>query len=250
MHVGVLIDDATCWKGEGVSDLVLDGFSYGRVAGTAPTNSDTRIKWLKRQRIDHLSTAFRPQPWEQVISVLRTMGHPDSARRVAMEKQWQMLRVARAQFPNRGAHWSYASRCIGLIFKWLYGALVGFGYKPGRLLLVMVNVWLVFGLAFWWASSPYTSPIFPSSSLFVAAKEADRSCATPTTTDIGRCGPASAFQPVLYSADALLPPDLGYQSNFKPANIGLGWMVAAETFFGWLGIALLIAALTNLIKKD
>ena len=274
MHVGVLADDAASWQ-RVRGELVLDGFTYDRIAGTdAPTNASARIEWLKHQLSSHLTTEFRPQPWEQLISVLRVMGHPGEARMIAMEKQRHMLAAARMRLHKRPS-WSGrlpAEACYWLVDRvgWhlnkrLRGDLIGFGYAPQRLLLLMTGLWVLFGLGYLWASSPGQGRLQPACSVFVAAREvsggtapAANAAARPEAKSaVGAadpCGPATQFHPFLYSLDALVPIDLGYQSSFKPADAGwrgyFRWIVGLEIALGWLGIGLLIAALTNLIKKD
>jgi hypothetical protein len=270
MHVGVLWDDPQSWK-RVRGELVLDGFRYDRIAG-APTNAYARIEWLKQQPRSHLTTEFRPQPWEQLISALRAMGHPREARVIAIEKQQHMFDAARMQLsekprwsgPSEACHW-LAERIGWQLKKWLIGDLIGFGYAPQRLLLVMVGLWAVFGLGYLWASSTGQGRLQPACSVFIAAKEVGsgivsanvpvaQSQTKPAAGGADPCGPTGRFDPFLYSADALLPIDLGYQSSFKPADTGWGgffrWIAGLEVALGWLGIGLLIAALTNLIKKE
>jgi hypothetical protein len=71
----------------------LEGLHYDRMIG--PTDAASRITRLKRQRTDQLDDEdWAPQPWEQLIKVLRDMGHPTEAAEIAMEKQ-RMMRAAR-----------------------------------------------------------------------------------------------------------------------------------------------------------
>lgn len=84
--VGSLVDDLKSWP-EGKLDL--DGFVYGRLSGKAPTDAETRLKWLKKQPALHLGQVgdgkdFKPQPWWQLQKVLRDMGHLEYARQVAI----------------------------------------------------------------------------------------------------------------------------------------------------------------------
>jgi hypothetical protein len=63
--------------------LKLDGFTYDRFAGVAPTDAAARCRWLARQSREHRIDAFRPQPYEQAAKVLREMGHAADARKIA-----------------------------------------------------------------------------------------------------------------------------------------------------------------------
>ncbi|HYU95851.1 MAG TPA: hypothetical protein VE989_06765, partial [Sphingomicrobium sp.] len=131
---------------------------------------------------------------------------------------------------------------------WMYGAFVGYGYKPGRMLGVIAGVWLACAVAYWIASAPPRD----MDPFLVPAKE-DVSSA--------REDPGS-FDPFFYSADVLLPiVDLGYGDAWRPVVSSrdpdtqkwgrrlraLRWV---EIMLGWLFGGALAAMLTQLVKKD
>lgn len=235
-RVAILVDDAASWGK--AREVVLDGFVYTRIAGTgAATDADTRIKWLKQQPHDHLGREdFRPQPWEQLIGVLRAMGHPNAARDVAIAKQQALRDAGRARS---------AKRPFASAFHWLYGQLAGFGYRPTRLFTIMVVTWAgIAGID--WRASDLFSPAKPA-----ADQVAPAQAAAPPAADAS----APVFDAAFYSLDALLPIDLGYQSRWKTDDDTLGgqllrWLAGAETIFGWIASLLLVGVLGNLIKKD
>src|SRR3546814_14087821 len=74
MRVSALLDDEGSWEGA-QGKLWLDGFTYLRFDGHAPTDARTRIAWLSKQVPEHVGKDFRTQPWEQLTMVLRAMGH-------------------------------------------------------------------------------------------------------------------------------------------------------------------------------
>ncbi len=236
MHAGSLCDDDASWKAAS-KRLVLDGFTYGRIAGIAPTNAATRIAWLDLQVPWHLGEEFRPQPWEQLITVLRAMGHPGEARAVAVEKQRRLRKAGRLP---RGAR----------PFHWLYGALVGYGYRPLRLVGVTAAVWLLCAAAYWWAANPD-----PPDPHLIAPPSRQANAAAPDYAN---------FVPLIYSADVLLPVvDLGYKDEWQPVvrtpppdSRPLFWgrmlrfLYWFEIAFGWVAGLLLVGVLGNLIKKD
>ena len=232
-HVGTLVDDPASWAGV-KGNLILDGFTYGRIDGDpAFVDAALRIAWLKSQCPDHLTTEFRPQPWEQLIKVLRETGHPNAARKVAIAKQEQMRVAGRFAGIRRPIHR-------------LYGAFVGYGYRPERLLYAMSALWLGFGLVFLWGSADHVGRIAPGPTLFLNA---------PEPRDVPRHSPLHDFDPWRWSLDALLPIDLGYTATAHPDEARwqgrvLGWMAVFETLFGWIASLLLVASVTNLLKKD
>ncbi|EGW21097.1 hypothetical protein [Methylobacter tundripaludum] len=154
--VGSLVDDLKSWP-EGKLDL--DGFVYGRLSGTAPTDTETRLKWLKKQPTLHLGQIgdgkdFKPQPWWQLQKVLRDMGHLEYARQVAIAFEDQ-LRTAKliGQTPE---DWckpiARIYRFFSRGFHWLFGWLIGYGYRPLGLFFKMVVVWLFCGAVYWGAA--------------------------------------------------------------------------------------------------
>lgn len=237
MRAGQLYDDAKSWPGAG--SLLLDGFSYQRFMGGAPTSAATRIAWLGKQIAEHLQGEFRPQPWEQVIAVLRASGHPEEARGVAVAKQDQLRRAGKILSGARVLHW-------------LYGLLVGYGYRPMRLLAATASIWLFCAAAYWAASNPVW---FDNENYLLAP--------SPSSSDTRAIDPDYRnFVPLIYSADVLLPVvDLGYKDEWQPvvadsAGNPLIWgrllrfLYWFEIAFGWVAGLLLVGVLGNLIKKD
>jgi hypothetical protein len=154
--VGSLEDDLKSWPEGG---LDLDGFVYGRLSGKAPKDLDTRKAWLNKQSAASAGLAgdkndFKPQPWWQLQKVLRDMGHIEYARQVAIALEDQ-LRTAKliGQTPE---DWckpiAGIYRFFSRIFHWLFGALIGYGYRPLRMFFIMLAVWLLFGAIYWCAA--------------------------------------------------------------------------------------------------
>lgn len=117
--VGALADESQAWPESGKQ--ILDGFVYGRFAGTAPKNAKTRLEWLARQRL------FASQPYRQLARVLKDEGDEVGAKQVLYEME--RLRWAQANASVLASPWNFALRYV-----------TGYGYYPGRALL-----WL-FGL--------------------------------------------------------------------------------------------------------
>lgn len=63
-----------------LDDLLVDGLVYDSVT---PTDFDSLRRWLKRKP----THPFRPQPYEQLASVLRKMGHESAAKDAAILKR-------------------------------------------------------------------------------------------------------------------------------------------------------------------
>ena len=129
--VGVLLDAESGWP---LKDrLLLDGFTYSRVL--SDVDASKRIRWLHLQP----STNFRPQPYEQLASVLRAMGDDRVARKVMIEKNQD-----HANFTKRFSQewWWYN------VFGWL----IGYGYRPSRAFIISLGMialgWLLFRVGY------------------------------------------------------------------------------------------------------
>jgi hypothetical protein len=220
-RITALHDSNNTWLGAR-SSITLDGFTYGRLSGDeALTSVDDRIRWLDSQLPAHLNRDFRRQPWEHLSSVLRAMGHPAEARKIAIAKQKRLRAARNIPFGGRTLHK-------------LYGGIVGYGYAPARLFWILLVIWIGFG----WVYSGGSAQNFA-----VAAPPVEM------RTTSNAASPA-IFDPYQYSLDVLLPIDLEVQKLWKPTTRALRWLVTVETILGWLATLLALAALGNLLKKD
>jgi hypothetical protein len=133
-HVGVLFDDEDLLKclARNDSHLCLDGFTYNHLHIDAPVEWRTRLDWLRSQPPKLLSDDFRPQPWEQLIKVLREMGHKGQAARIAIAKEDLLHKTDKIKWYVRPFHY-------------LFGLLAGYGHTPSKLVLWMFAIWLLCG---------------------------------------------------------------------------------------------------------
>lgn len=255
--IGTLVDDVDCWQ---AGEHFLDGLRYDRIIG--PTDAKMRIKWLGQQRNNHLTADFRPQPWEQLITVLRAMGHPDAAAEVAIAKE-SRLRAARP--------WTFSNVVHGGL-TWVYGLLAGYGYRPIRIFYWMIIVCMVCSLFYY--TGRETGHFGPTSPLIYANSAFDM-CGAPGETDAkGKAKPFwtspacptppeyTTFQPFLYSLDLILPfVDLHQESDWAPLVVNpagetlwwgrvLRWMMWFEILFGWAAGLRIVAVLGKLVDKD
>lgn len=208
----------------GPSRFSLDGFAYQRLDIQNDTTSYAAlgVRWLRRLLPGEADPAaarpggrfadevrrtvrrwrglpqdlpeFRPQPWDQLIAVLRASGHPSDATRLAIAKEDEYRRAGK----------------VGLLrwpFHMLHGALVRYGYEPERLALWLAGLWLAAALTYV-ALGP---GVVRDPALLVPAKSAiapnclvDRAIAR----DPRPCRPVAAtpeFSPWAYSFDLLVP---------------------------------------------
>jgi len=114
--VNAIVDDMASWKV--AHELLLDGFQYSRFIDAhmmdepgiwtpevSLTDATSRIAWLDRQRKEDIQIDFKPQPWEQLVKVLREMGHQEGAKKVAIAKQERIRKSTRASCFDTSSLW-------------------------------------------------------------------------------------------------------------------------------------------------
>ena len=108
------------------NDFDLAGCTYTRLGGLSAAGEGTQmasyepewfVKWLEKDK------NYSPQPYQQLASVLRTMGHPDKANTILYKGKER----ERSEEKGRG----HRSKWLGLsILKWTMG--YGYGYRYFR----------------------------------------------------------------------------------------------------------------------
>lgn len=217
-HVGELSDDRESWPNAG--ELVLDGFTYDHLAGTAPHSAEERLAWIGLQAPDNFSI----QPYEHLAIVLRRMGLEHEARRVAIAKQ----RALRARLPGWRKPWSY-----------FLDVSIGYGYRPWRAV-----VWL---LALWGIGALYLQG-FDAAAAMCATKASPYCAAVPSGYP--------EFQPSMYVIDSLLPfLDLHQEVYWEPnpateAGATLRLLQWVSIALGWLFSILAAVGFSGVLRKD
>lgn len=244
--VSSLVDDMHCWPKGG---LHLDGFHYDRIYG--PTSARRRIRWLKNQHKKHFSGDFKPQPWEHLIKVLREMGHPDSASKVAIKKEWLWCLHADMGIIRRLLHF-------------LHGVFASFGYRPLTTIIWLGAVFYIFSMYYDYAEKEgLVGPTAPAIQISDKFKDCGGPGNIPWTSPLCPLPPEyTSFDPTIYSLDLILPfVDLQQESNWAPITVGdagrrlptgsrMRWLMWVEIIFGWLMSLLLVTALGRVLKRD
>ena len=110
----------------------------GRRIGQRLTSAAGGKNWVSAQTLTWREL-FLPQPYEQLASVLRKMGHERDARLIMIEKNRDRARFTR--FFQQGWWWYN-----------VFGRLIGYGYAPWRafaMSVVMILLgWILFYLGF------------------------------------------------------------------------------------------------------
>ncbi|MCZ6652272.1 MAG: hypothetical protein O7D91_04515 [Planctomycetota bacterium] len=204
--IGTLRDEAESWPAK----LYLDGLVYDRLYSDAPTGSDARLCWLKRQGYD--KDKFIPQPYVQLAKVLQEMGHEADARRILIAKQKDPARVAAMTIPQR-------------LWHHVLGDTIGYGYRPWQ------TGWLILGF------------IVLGAFLFQSGSDS-----TKFQTTIA--GEPPAFNKIVYSLDAFVPLVDLHQAKYRlPTGSWLRVYLWVHIASGWLLTTLLVVGLTGLVRK-
>ncbi len=237
----VLVDNADFWpvvqvKGPDGQTLHchidLDGFTYGSFAGASSLKVEERKAWLKRQRPTHLCEEFKPQPFEQLVKVLRAMGHVKDAREIAIFKEEKQLRRPTRIF-GKDRVW-YANPWNWLRWFGLELAL-GHGYRPQRILGAALAVWIA---AAWFFSIAADHGVMAPSNPIVFLNYRLDACHSNWT----RCDAAimqneyTTFQPTIYALDVMLPlVSLGQEMAWSP--MVKPWDIVGIPVWRWLAIS-------------
>ena len=139
--------------------LALDGFEYARFGDDGQQSQRDehdarhltteemvrhRKAWLRAQYLQDPPTEdeYRPQPYQQLASVLRAVGDHDSADAIAFER---LELEEPAPAGSRSSRWRNVRRWSKQRLLWMPFVQwpIGFGLKPFRAVAVFVAFWLV-----------------------------------------------------------------------------------------------------------
>ena len=267
--IGTIHDEAACWPAPG--DLLLNRCRYGAFIA-APVDSAARLDWLSRQAPERWGEDFWPQPYEQLASVFREMGHHEDARSVLIVKEKLQRRARRAR--ARNPIW----RAMLRVNDNFLAVTVVYGRQPLLAFLWLILFWVigvgVFGVAeAGGAFKPNSAVVLrsPEWTLCGVTTAGQRLVGAPPQPMSGRAAPGQtqlacyreqgeassypAFNPWFYSLDTLLPVlDLGQKSFWRPDPNGRGGRVAINYFYfqaivGWALSLLAVAGFSGLVKS-
>ncbi len=203
--------------------------------------------------------------------MLREMGHDGDARRIGLLKA-SLLRPVRL----RQAPWYFYP--FVWLTGWSWGLTCGYGYRPHRLIVALLALWLTCGFLYQAGAAhggfaPKDGQVWTSAIYNEACDKNWTDCATLKDADGrefkgGKVSEIIAFNPFTYSADMLLPAiDLGQRSAWMPMwreiKVELPWLgevplpkwtlravTWAENILGVAGVILIGAILSGIVKRD
>ncbi len=202
--IGTLWDEQPSWP----KNVRLDGLVYGRLYKDAPTDAEARLRWLALQESDR----FLPQPYVQLASVLKEMGHDADAREILIAKVEDPARLKAMTLPQRAWHH-------------VLGWTIGYGYRP----------WKAFGwiLGF----------IVLGSILFGIGFHKGR-------FEVTQDGKPPGFNAVVYSLDTFVPLVDLHQAKYQlPTSWPLRGYLWIHISLGWVLTTLLAVGVTGLVRQ-
>jgi hypothetical protein len=254
----------------GPTFLRLDGLTYDRFGEPTDVTALSRIAFLYLQREKDLEEVFKPQPWEQMIKVLRDMGHYREARSVAIEKQIRLRKAGKISGPR--------------FWHKLYGGLSRYGYRP--YLLILWALGIAAGCASLFEVGARYGVMMPTDRRILDEVK-DPACRPELGGNWTKCpvlvGRYPTFDSIVFSIDQILPVISTQQSKdwavatvqpcskmgcfgfcatpaepgisntkaaYWPAGLGVWILARAENLIGWIFGLMFVAAVSGLIKRD
>jgi hypothetical protein len=267
--IGTLHDEAACWPGKG--DVLLNRCRYGAFID-GPVDAPSRLNWLARQSPERWGEDFWPQPYEQLATVFRDMGHDDDARAVLIEKE-RLQRFARRQRAKK----PLLRAALGFV-DWVLGATIVYGRQP-LLAFAWLGLFWIIGVAVFaqaerqGAFKPNSAVILRSPEWTLCGIDAGQSVFLPTTQQTvgGRRAPGQSqlacfrqqleassypeFNPWMFSLDTLFPVvEIGQRAYWRP-DPSQDWGNLAKTYYyfeasvGWVLSLLAVAGFSGIVKS-
>jgi hypothetical protein len=263
----ILADDPTNWP----ERFIVSGLTYDRFGEPGETGSDRawdrrlRCAWLRRQ------ASYDSGPYEQAARVFRQHGYISEAEEILIEQRTQARRAGRARR-------SRLRRALDALYGWT----VGYGYRPSRVLwlliglLVLVTVSLQIpaanvtlratdarGNVYATSGRLVTVDTMPAGASQPNPTVSTKRTATEDFTDVARnqphadaCGEGQVrcFNSFFYAIDTVVPlVALGQRSTWyanpnAPWGRVLEWWLNTAALIGWLLTSIFLLSFTRLAR--
>ena len=188
------------------------------------------------------------------------MGHRNDARTVLMYKEQFLRAENRRMAAQTGGFIGW--RAMSWFNDRFLRVTIGYGFRPGRAVIVAVLLVLALGWFFeraWDAGdmTPNSAPILVSQP-WIAATQSHPENPAAFWSDVGRAGQDwETFNGYAYAADLVVPiVSLGQESAWAPStsrsDLGRAgwWMRWFAIAIGWIVTALGAGAITGVIRKE
>ena len=268
-EIGAIDDEEPCWPQKG--DLRLNRCRYGAFIG-GPIDATSRLSWLARQVSERWEEEFWPQPYEQLATVLREMGHDEEARAVLIVKERLQRRARRSRAKNPALRAALAVNdgllavtvrygrqpllaLLWLILFWAIGVVVfdlaerNSALKPNSAVVLRSLEWTMCGL------EQTDSRYMPSSGQVMAGRASTGQTQLSCFLSQPEASSYPEFNPWMYSLDALLPVmEIGQKQYWRPdPSKPTGTLTLNYYYFlsviGWALSLLAVAGFSGLVKS-
>lgn len=267
--IGAIYDEQACWPQKG--DLRLNRCQYGAFIG-GPIDAASRLGWLARQVSERWGEDFWPQPYEQLSTVLREMGHDEEARAVLIMKERLQRRARRARARNPLLRTALA------VNDGVLAVTVRYGRQPLLALVWLILFWaigvVVFALAEQSSALKPNSPVvLRSLEWTMCALQKTDSRYMPSTGQVmsGRATTGQSqlscflsqpeassypeFNAWMYSLDTMLPVmEIGQKLYWRPDPSKPRGLLTLNYYYflsviGWTLSLLAVAGFSGLVKS-
>lgn len=221
----VLEDDPGAWP----ERIYIAGFTYERFDAPRGMKDagrvwdwERRLEWLRRQ------PDYDASPYEQAARVFRQHGYEDGAEELLITRR----KDARRLEANVGGLRTRGRRAL----DWIYDWTVGYGFRPGRVLLLLVALLAVVSLTLVAPGVQRTMRASDEGTVFTIDGPVDRS----GHSDPCGGGQVRCFSPVLYAVDTVVPlialdqRATWYPDRFVAGGQAVEWWLNLSTVVGWL----------------
>src|SRR5579872_3378831 len=201
------------------------------------THVRQRLAWVQRQQ--RRASEFHPQPYRHLAKVLRTQGHYEAAREVAIAEQWAKP----------------AANAVTRLLRPMWGVCFGFGFSPVRATATVLVLLAIGTGGVWWAwkkahvlSINYSYAMTEVANGPVFAEPLKEQ----GTTGAPECG-GNDIQPVFYAMDMMLPVVALQEASRCSVDTRPGtevWQVlwAMFSFVGKLATSLALLTYSGVLK--
>lgn len=261
--------DRNSW--EKPSQIRLDNFTFkGFTELPEGCNAQFWRDWLERQPEKYLTTRFRPNPYNQLADVLDRMGHEQEAKSIRVEQRRRQSEFTRLYEPLPDHDSGRLTRKAIVFWNSVQGALVDYGYRPGKAVAYLLGFVAIGSVVFYGAArdgiiAPTHPLIFKEIGksipkacadnwvYFPKASKADCEAAIPSEY--------SEFNSIMYSIDLALPiVNFRMENDWAPRVVNQqgkrywpGWWVRTwewvQIAAGWMLSLLFVSAIGGIIRR-
>jgi hypothetical protein len=235
----VLKDDPNHWP----ERIYIAGFSYerfdaprGEAARRGIWDWQRRLAWLRHQ------PDYDAGPYEQAARVFRQHGYAHGAEQL----------LIRQRSDARKAEGRTRSRVTSVI-DWVYDWTVGYGFRPGRVLWLLVALLALVAATL--ALPGVQATMRASDQGVVFTVNGPLNVDSPGSPDPCGGGRVRCFNPVLYAVDTVVPlvaldqRATWYPDRFVPGGQVVEWWLNLATLAGWLLSSIFLLSFARLARN-